>query len=283
MKKIFLYALFVLSLALTACSSQESTSDDGETKNDADDVAEVNSESKKSETPLSKDEFEKMYSDPIEYKGSQVEFYAKIFVEPEKDSDGTYLQAYVNNNSDRNIIIAINDPNSEVKIDDAILVKGTVEDVFEGENLMGGTITAPMILADNIEVVDYASAFSPALKIVEINKEMEQHGYLLKVNKMEVAEKETRLYLTVENKSQDTITFYDFNSKIIVDNKQLEPTSNYESNYPELQSEILPGIVTEGIIVFPAVSETGNVKLYLEGSSEDYMLDFEPFQFDITY
>jgi hypothetical protein len=279
----FLGVLLVLLLALlSACSSQEATGDDGKSNEDVEAIEEALEENK-SDIPLTKDEFEKMYTDPIEYKGSQVEFYAKIFVEPEKDSDGTYLQAYVNNNSDRNIIIAINDPNSEVKIDDAILVKGTVEDVFEGENLMGGTITAPMILADNIEVVDYASAFSPALKIVEINKEMEQHGYLLKVNKMEVAEKETRLYLTVENKSQDTITFYDFNSKIIVDNKQLEPTSNYESNYPELQSEILPGIVTEGIIVFPAVSETGNVKLYLEGSSEDYMLDFEPFQFDITY
>jgi hypothetical protein len=277
MIKKLLILLFVLSITLVGCSSEESS------RNDSAEKVVKNEEKAKNAEVLSKEEFEKMYTNPKEYKGSVVEFFAKIFVEPEKDSDGTYLQAYVDNNSDRNIIIAIKDPNLDVKSEDIIIVKGTVNDVFEGENLMGGKITAPMILADSIEKSDYASAFAPSLKTVDINQEIDQHGYLLKVNKMEVAANETRFYISIQNNTQSTISFYDFNSKLIVENKQLETKDNFDSDYPELQSDILPGIVTEGIIVFPSVAETGNVKLYLEGSSEDWDLDLNPFQFEIAY
>ena len=70
---------------------------------------------------------------------------------------------------------------------------------------------------------------------------------------------------------------------MISGNQQLEEASNYDANYPGVQSEILPGVTSEGIIAFPTLPESGQVKVYLEGSSDNYELDFVPFEFDITY
>ncbi|WP_175640192.1 hypothetical protein [Metabacillus schmidteae] len=136
-----------------------------------------------------------------------------------------------------------------------------MEDVFEGENMVGGTISAPMILADSIEKTDYATAFAPAIKTVELKKEIDQHGFVIKVNKIELAETETCVFVNVTNNSKDTISFYSFNSKMTLGGSQLETTDNNEAGYPEVQSEILAGVSSEGILLFAALdSETGAAK-----------------------
>ena len=84
----------------------------------------------------------------------------------------------------------IEDPNVDVAMDDIIHVTGTVKDAFEGENALGGVITAPMILADSIEKTDYQTAFAPAKQTIELNAEQNQHGYKLTVQKVELADQE---------------------------------------------------------------------------------------------
>lgn len=41
------------------------------------------------------------------------------------------------------------------------------------------------------------------------------------------------------------------------------------------------GVKTSGVIVYPSVGEVEEVRLYAEGSSDNYDIDIEPFQFDI--
>lgn len=265
----------MILFSLAACGS-ESTSGSSEEKTKT-------KEEKSSGKLLTKEEFEKMYSDPKKYKGSKVEFYAKVFVEPEKDDDGTYLQVFANNNDERNTIVGISDPNLDVKMDDIILVKGSVEDVFEGDNALGGTISAPAIKAESIEKSDYATAFAPALKTVDVNKEINQHGYILKLNKIEIAESETRLHVKITNNTDSNISFYSFDAKLVSGNQQFEIQDNYEAGYPEVQSDILPGVESEGILAFPALPDSGTVKVLFEGSSENYDLEFKPFEFEVTY
>ena len=270
MKKLFISFALLSVLLLAACGDSEKQSSSGNTSENSGKV-------------LSNEEFVKMYSDPAKYKGDKVDFYARVFTEPEKDDEGTYLQVYAEDNSDRNTLVGINDPDLKVKNDDIIHVVGTVKDVFEGENLMGGTIVAPLIEAESIEITDYATAFAPALKTIEVNKEIDQHGYLLKLQKIELAENETRLYVNITNNSDDEISFYTFNSKVVIDNKQYEENSELSYNYPEIQSEILPGVSTEGIIVFDSFPESATIKVFLEGYSDNYDLDFTPFEFEVTY
>ncbi|RST71981.1 DUF4352 domain-containing protein [Siminovitchia acidinfaciens] len=273
MKKAFLYIIAIVVIVLAGCGESKTTGGNSDSPK----------KEKTSETKLlTKEEFEKMYSDPKKYKGSTVDFYAKVFVEPERDGDGTYLQAYANNNDERNTIIGIEDPDFDIAEGDIIHVKGKIKDVFEGENAFGAQITAPAILADTIEKADYQTAFSPTEETIELNEEQNQHGYKLEVQKVELAEKETRVYVKVSNEMDDKISFYSFNAKLTTDGKQYEEEMNYDADYPEVQSDILPGVDTEGIIAFPAIPEEAEqFKLYFEGSSENWEIDIKPFVFEV--
>lgn len=56
----------------------------------------------------------------------------------------------------------------------------------------------------------------------------------------------------------------------------------YEANLPEVQSELLPGTETEGIIVYPALDlDEPKLQFYAEGYSSDHEISIDPFVFEI--
>lgn len=228
-------------------------------------------------------DFDKMYTDPKKYKNYEVEFIGKVFVDPERDEDGVYLQVWADGeNSEKNLIVAYNEPDFEVSTDDYIRVKGIVGDSFEGENAFGASMEMPAIKASKIEAVDYMTAVAPTIKTIEVNEEINQNGFIVSVEKIEIAENETRVYAKVDNQTKDNISFYSFSTKLIVGNKQLEEENVYEADYPELQSDLIPGTQTEGIIVYPKIDENEEMlKFYAEGSSDNYEITVEPFTFEI--
>jgi hypothetical protein len=233
---------------------------------------------------LEKEDYEKMYSDPDKYKNYTVDFYCQVFADVQKDDKGTYLQAWANpDQNTKNTLIKINDPQLDVKKDDIIHVTGTVEKAYKGKNAFGAEITAPLINASKIEKSDYAQAFSPAIKAIDVNKEIDQNGYVIKVSKVELAQQETRVYLKITNNSQNKINFYTFNSNATQGNKQFDNKDNFKANYPKLQSNILPGVSTEGILVLQPMDPNGDtIKLLLNGSSDNYKIKINPFVFEIA-
>jgi hypothetical protein len=277
MKKLLsLFVALLLVVGVVGCSSEETSSG---SKNEN-----KKQEKEVSKEPLTKEEFAKMISNPDKYKGAKVDFYAKIFTEPEKDDEGTYIQAFADpKNSEQNVIIGVPDPNLDVKIEDIIHVVGTVKESFEGENALGGKVTAPVIIADKVEKTDYVTAFSKPLKTIEVNKEINQHGYIIKLNKVEIAENETRAYITISNKSNEKISFWEYNSKLLVGNNQFEVQDNMEANYPQAPSELLPNTTADVIIPFPSIDANEKaIKLYFEGASDNFNIEIKPFQFDVN-
>ena len=74
----------------------------------------------------------------------------------------------------------------------------------------------------------------------------------------------------------------DIFGKIIQNSKQYEQQYNFQADYPELQSEILSGVISEGIITFPALDKDQSFKFIIEGHCDDYTLKFDPFEFEIN-
>lgn len=235
-------------------------------------------------TPLTEAEFDQMLSAPANFKGRAVDFYAQVFAEPEKDTDGTYLQAYADpENYEKNVIIGVNDPSLVIKSDDYIHVKGTIKDEFKGENMMGGSVSAPAIMASSVEIVDYVTAASPTMKTIEVDETQDQNGYKITLERVDFAKAETRVYVSIENGTKANASFYTFNTKIVQGSKQFEQTTNYNANYEEPQSDLLPGVKTEGIIGFgPIDPSAGDLRVIAEGSTDDYDLEFKPFEFAIS-
>lgn len=168
-----------------------------------------------------------------------------------------------------------------MKDKDIIHVIGAVEKEFVGENGFGAEIKAPLILASKIERTDYATAFAPAIKTIQVNKEINQNGYILKLSKVEVAEKETRLFININNTTKEKISFYSFDANITQGNKQFKELSNYDEVVPEIDSDILPGITQDGVLIFDPVQADGeNLKIIFKGGSDNYELKFNPFSFN---
>lgn len=230
------------------------------------------------------EEFDQMYSDPAKYKNYEVTFTGRVFVEPERDADGVYLQIWADPvNHEKNMIVAYDDPQFSVKTDDYLLIKGIVKKEYKGENAFGATLTMPVIEATSIELVDYITAVAPSIKTVEINEELNQNGYIVQLQKIEFAETQTRAYVKVKNNTKNKISFYTHNSKLLVGSQQYEEEYIYEADFPEIHSDLLVGAETEGIIAYPAIdSNLTSLQFYAEGYSDDYNIRIDPFVFEVT-
>lgn len=101
------------------------------------------------------------------------------------------------------------------------------------------------------------------------------------MQKVEFATTETRVYISITNSGSDDFTVYSFNAKIMQGSKQYEEQSNYQAGYQEIQSELMPGATTEGIIAFPAM-EQSNFTHYIKGKSLNWSEKIEPFTFEVS-
>lgn len=259
MKKVIVLILsIVLCLGLSACGDEADTS------------------------PISDSEIGQLFAAPDDFEGRTFEFTGRV-LQVEKDSDGLAIQAFYDiENYDKNVITYYSDSSLKVAEDDFISVKGTILGEFTGENAFGGAISAPMVEAKSVKVVDYQTAAAPAKKELTLTDQtVEQHGYSVTIDKIEFAESETRVYVTVANNGSATFSLYSFDAKLVQDGKQLDIQDNYEAGYPELSSDLKVGATTSGIVCFPAIDEK-DFSLSFSAYSENYDETINDFEFNIA-
>ncbi len=266
--------LIILLAILVGCTASTTNSESG------------NNDTESSETPaepLSDSEIKRMYSNPSDYIGSTVELVGVIFGGVDYDDDGIYFQMWADpENLDYNTVVAYYDPELTLEDGQYIRIYGTIIDVFEGENMMGGQIVAPAIQADILEVISYKDAVRPTVATATaINNTVEQYGYSVTVQSVELAEEETRAYISVTNNGSSEFSLYGFNMVLIQDGTQYEYTPNYMAGYPELQSSVRTGITTEGVVVFPAIQQEP-FQIIMEASTYDWNQTLQEYIFDFN-
>lgn len=259
MKKILGLALsLIMVFALVSCGGEEVTNT----------------------SPISDSEIDQLFTSPDDFKGRTFEFIGKV-LSVEKDSDMIAVQAYYDiENYDKNVIIFSEDTSLKISEDDYISVKGSVKGEFSGENVFGGKVTAPTIEAISIEVVDYQTAVAPTRKELTVDKTVKQLGYSVTIDKVEFADSETRIYVTVTNNGSDLFSLYSFDAKLVQDGKQIEVQDNYDAEYPEIISELKVGASTSGIVCFPAI-EQKDFTVSFSAYSENWEEEINDFEFNI--
>lgn len=216
------------------------------------------------------------------YKGEVIEWGGRVFVEPDKDEKGVYLQIFATGD-DKNFIVSYPNPSFEVKEDDYVIVTGVIKGVSEGENAFGAKIKVVKIEAGLIEKGSRSETVAPAGVKIPINQTDTQYKFSVTLERVELAKEETRFYLILKNDSENAIRFYTYDTKLTQGSKQYESESIYNSD-EELPSEILPGVKAKGVIVFPSVDVKGeNLKLFLDNpSSDNYSLSWKKISFVIS-
>lgn len=225
-------------------------------------------------------EIENAYASPDSYAGKYIIIGGKVFGEPEIHEDETYFQMHGDPvNSGKNTIVHLKG-NANVKSGDFVKVDGKIVGSHEYKNMVGGTVTALLIDAKTVTESSYVECCAPTIKEVVLDKTIEQHGYAVTVNKIEFAETETRLYLTVANNGKDNFSVYQSRIKVVQNQKQYEYELNFDADYEKLQTDLLPNTSTSGIVVFPAMDAELGLKIYCEGFCDDWTTDLNQYVFE---
>ena len=232
--------------------------------------------------PMKGDEIKSLFTTPEDFKHHRVELIGRVFAAPEYGDGVTSLQMWADfANSENNIIVYIVDDEVDVNVDDYVHVVGIVGDVVTGVNGFGAELTVPAVTALEYEVLSYKDAVVPTLQEYEIGQSQTQYDYVITVEKIEFAESETRVYVRVENRGSAVFNLYSFSTIVTQNGRQYGALDNLEADYPEIQSDVYPGVTTEGVIVFPPM-EQQDFQIIFEAYSYDSSEEFEPYVFDIT-
>ena len=216
---------------------------------------------------VTRDEIPSVFKDPNAYKGKYIKLSGKIF---NKSGDGYQIwQDPVNSENDFYVIA----PSDEFQTDDYVKVDGRIDGVAEGTNAFGGQVSVLQIGNAKMEKSSYIDIVVPTKTTLEPKISQEQSGITVSVEKVEFAEKETRVYMTVKNDSSADFDLSNYDIKILQDGKQIEQDdssmSRHDGKYPELPYEIVSGVSTEGILVFPVLDAEKDFQIIAEGWTQD--------------
>lgn len=277
--------LFVM-FAIASVNSANRTASDAPTQ-PAGDSASTQQQAVESPAPSKPQEvftqknWAELVSDPDARKGAKVSIVGQVFVAPEKDENGVYWQMWADpKSSNWNTLVTYAHPDFEVDEQDFVKVVGEVEGQYEGTNLMGADVTAVKVTARDVKIVSAVAAAPQPRRTRNVNVAREQHGLTIVLRKIEFADRETRVHVTVKNGTGTKATFYSFNAKATQGSKQFD--AGYGGDYPEVSSELLPGVKSSGVIVFPRMNPNKTTRLHFEGGSDDWEVEFEPYVFTVT-
>ena len=233
-------------------------------------------------------EFDELFTNPDQFKGKYVILTGQLLDAPEKNGDTVTLQAwYDTKNYSQNFIVYTNETDESFSSNDYIIVDGIVDGELKGENYFGEEVTAPLITDAKVTKSTYKDVVAPTVSEISPNATAEQKGFTVSVEKVEYSDVETRVYMTVANNTNESISFGAYDIKILLDNKQINidnaSSSMYDGNYPELSYDIAAGASTSGVLVFPIIEQGQDFQIIVPDIfSDNYEEEFSDMKIDIS-
>lgn len=255
-------------------SSNKGTSDNGNSTTKQEDAG---------QKEYTSDSIDVVSSNPDSYKGKYITFNVRSIDKVQEDGDTVYYQAYTDTSYGNSVIVeAPKDTVPAVTTSDYAVVDGMIDGTYSGTTIVGVDKDWAYIVADSITPSTYTDTFGKADATWDFTDQIiSQNGVDVQVTKVEFNSIETRFYVTVMNNSSDTFNFWGYDAKVIQNGQQYETTYNSDANYPDISTSLLPGASSSGVIVFPVVSQS-EMQLHIEGSSDDWETEFQPFEFNLA-
>lgn len=229
------------------------------------------------------DSIDVVSSNPDSYKGKYITFDVRSIDKIQEDSDTIYYQAYTDTSYGNSVIVeAPKDTVPVVTTSDYAIIDGKIDGTYSGTTIVGVDKDWAYIVADSITPSTYTDTFGKADATWDFADQIiSQNGVDVQVTKVEFNSIETRFYVTVTNNSSDTFNVWSNDAKIVQGGQQYEETYNMDADYPELSTSLLPGATSSGVLVFPVVSQS-ELQLHIEGASDDWETEFQPFEFTLS-
>ncbi|WP_028060991.1 hypothetical protein [Candidatus Solirubrobacter pratensis] len=264
MVRIVCIGAVVAVTALSGCgtSSDESALQSGSTPAAKEDLPTFTSEN-----------FGELEHRANDFKGARVKgLVGKVFNVDRSGEVGLALQMWLDDDQNHQAIVLIEDQGFEVSEDDYLAMKaGTVYDQFEGENALGGELSVPRILATDYEITD-AGAMHPAISTASSKTET-LGDVRITISKIEFAKDQTRIYVKATNTGPEDGSM-DTDPSVVSRGKQMESSIDFDQE--QLSYDLSAGASTEGVLVYPAMPDTGLVIKFkgLDANYNDVSAEF---------
>jgi hypothetical protein len=248
--------VLVSATALTACGGRRETSG---TEANPSPPAAVN-------TTHTNADWASVSSDPDAYKGDPVRLVGRVLT-AERDKNEVTMQAYMAKNSEQNTVVTYRDAGQDVDYGVYVRITGKVKGKVEGRNLLGDVLRLPAVQASSVVVVDALEAALPAHSAYGRTSSV-RGGVRLTVRKIEAAPDETRVFVTVDNRSAADFHLEDW-AELVADEHEIDFVFSSDHDYPDPAFDLTAGSRTSGVMVFEAVPKDAGLRLTLSGHFDD--------------
>ncbi|MDR3364877.1 MAG: hypothetical protein LBS91_08050 [Clostridiales Family XIII bacterium] len=236
-------------------------------------------------TPLSDAEIPGMLSDADKFKGRTVDRLPGVVFNVINQEAGDYeYQCWADDEHNQHFII-ISETDLGLSTDifggSNIFVTGIIRGAYASENYFGAELSAAVIEVSSIEKSE-TSVFNLANYTIEVNQTQEQFGISVTLEKVELADKSTRVFIKIFNGTSGKIQVYGWGSYIKQGSTQYDQSDiSYEED--TVKTELNSGIETEGCLSFEALGSLNDFTINIDVSSDDYDLwdKLQPFEFSI--
>jgi len=214
-------------------------------------------------------EYEELFRNNDEYVGKIVHFVGKVIQIQEGSGNSYVMRADVTEKEHGfwEDDVFLDYQGERILEDEIVEFWGEVKGVRKYTTVLKASRSIPEVAVLYLEVLkDYIGGGTATVKkTVEVGETDTQHGFSVALDKIELTDKQTRFWFTVKNNSKYKMSFYTYSAKLVQGSKQFEKESVFEQEQEqELPSEFLPNVEAKGVMVFPAINETGAVRLVLD-------------------
>ena len=232
-------------------------------------------------TPIFVELTDNVYFNAEEYLGYYVNVKGMVFQNLGNNGESKGVHIWIDpDNCEKNMMIHSTTDES-FKGGDYIVCSGYIKEINSYTNAYGTELSVPLIYSTDLRKATYIEVMSPTVAtIAPDNLIYEKHGYSIAVDKVEFAENETRIYLTVANNS-GTALYVDTGSSIIIQNgRQYNSQTNYTANYAEIPYNLSEGVTASGVVAFPAIDDA-EFEYSIKIHSDDIGEGFDSVTFEI--
>lgn len=221
-----------------------------------------------------------VYTNAEDYLGYHINIKGKVFQVMGDNGSVKGIQIWIDPDTCEQNMMIYYSTDVEVKQGDYIMCSGYIDSVTEYKNAYDAKLYAPLVISSDLVKATYIDVMSPTTAtLTPENLKQEKYGYSISIDKIEFAEKETRVYATVMNNGKASLNIGD--TVIVQDGKQYNSTDNYEADYEGIPYEIVMGVSCSGIIVFPAIT-TNEFELTFDIHSDDFDEEIDKFTFKVS-
>lgn len=227
-----------------------------------------------------------------EAKGEQ-----KAYVDSRVDIKGKVAQVIINSDSESQVTIETEGDTSfgnntlvvaarslDVQEEEWVRVVGILHSYWETENLLGATLNLPVVVASLVTPITRSEAVPP-LVTVTVQQSIVQHGLAITLERLELADSETRVYVSAFNNSPDKASLYSFDAVLVQGSQQIERKSLFLEEIEEPATTLVSGTETQGVLLFEPV-EPGSppIRVIWENPrTENYRVDFDVWEWEVSW